>query len=120
MAEQANPPSERPVVPDCPEISDRTLEQDIPELKEYLQSGAAVLDIGCGSGTITLDVAEAVSPGQVIGIDPKEKRINIAHEWLAQHPSISNASFQVVTAIVWITLMIHSILSTAILCCISF
>jgi len=95
MNKTGKPQSERPVDPDCPEISDRTLERDIPELKEYLRPGAAVLDIGCGSGAITLDVAEAVRPGQAIGVDPNEERIEIAREWMAQHPYIENVSFQV-------------------------
>ena len=94
MNKTGMPQSERPVDPNCPEISDRTLEQDIPELKEYLRPGAEVIDIGCGSGTITLDVAEAVRPGQVIGIDPNEERIDLAREWLTQHPYINNVSFQ--------------------------
>ena len=38
--------------------SDRTLERDVPELKEFLKPGAKVLDVGCGRGTIARDVAE--------------------------------------------------------------
>ena len=38
----------------------RTLDGSMPELKEYLKHGSAVLDVGCGPGTITADVAEAV------------------------------------------------------------
>jgi ubiquinone/menaquinone biosynthesis C-methylase UbiE len=37
--------------------------------------------VGCGSGTITLDVAAAIYPGQVTGIDPDERPIAIAQEW---------------------------------------
>jgi ubiquinone/menaquinone biosynthesis C-methylase UbiE len=35
----------------------------------HLRPGATVLDCGCGAGTITLGLAEAVSDGHVIGVD---------------------------------------------------
>jgi len=31
--------------------------------------GQRVLDVGCGPGSITLDVAERVAPGEVVGVD---------------------------------------------------
>ena len=74
--------------------SSRTLEQDIPELKDYLYRGARVLDIGCGPGTITLGVSAVVSPGEVVGIDPLEERIATAREW-AEQTHCENISFEV-------------------------
>ena len=35
----------------------------------FLRRGMRVLDCGCGPGTITLDLGNLVSPGQVVGID---------------------------------------------------
>jgi ubiquinone/menaquinone biosynthesis C-methylase UbiE len=35
----------------------------------YLRPGASVLDCGCGAGTITLGLAEAVPEGHVVGVD---------------------------------------------------
>jgi len=35
----------------------------------FLRRGMRVLDCGCGPGTITVDLASLVSPGQIIGID---------------------------------------------------
>ena len=75
--------------------SDRTLEQDIPELKDHLYRGARVLDIGCGPGTIALDVAAAVYPGEVVGIDPLEERIAVAREWAEQTQHKGNITFEV-------------------------
>ena len=34
-----------------------------------LVSGQSLLDIGCGPGTITLDLARRVAPGQTVGVD---------------------------------------------------
>ena len=59
----------------------RTLDNDIPELKRYLSRGMKVLDVGCGRGsTITYGVAEYVSPGEVIGIDPRSETVSEAIE----------------------------------------
>lgn len=38
-------------------------------LAPYLERGARVLDVGCGPGSVTLDVACAVDPGRVVGVD---------------------------------------------------
>jgi ubiquinone/menaquinone biosynthesis C-methylase UbiE len=72
----------------------RTLQNDVPGLMAYLEPGARVLDVGCGSGNITLDVAARVQPGTAVGVDVMEERI--AHAvWLAAELGIKNASFAV-------------------------
>ena len=48
-----------------------------------------VLDIGCGSGTSCRAVAEKVTRGQVIGIDPTSGMIRIAREKNADDPNCS-------------------------------
>jgi ubiquinone/menaquinone biosynthesis C-methylase UbiE len=48
----------------------RTVENSAAYAIPYFTSGARVLDVGCGPGTITLDIAQRVAPGQVTGIDP--------------------------------------------------
>lgn len=51
-------------------FNQRTLEQDYRTLKSALKPGLRVLDMGCGTGSITKDIAELVGPtGYVIGID---------------------------------------------------
>lgn len=47
----------------------RTAENSAAYLLDRLQPGMDVLDVGCGPGTITLDLARRVAPGQVVGID---------------------------------------------------
>lgn len=47
----------------------RTAANSAAHLLPHLAAGMSVLDIGCGPGSITLDLAEHVAPGTVIGID---------------------------------------------------
>ncbi|RAL00051.1 class I SAM-dependent methyltransferase [Aspergillus ibericus CBS 121593] len=53
-----------------------------------------ILDIGCGPGSITLDLAALVPQGTIIGIDCSETAINSARE-LTQNRGVNNATFQV-------------------------
>ena len=48
----------------------RTAADSAAYLLPHLREGLLVLDVGCGPGTITLDLAEAVGPsGQVVGVE---------------------------------------------------
>lgn len=47
----------------------RTAENSAGYLLPRLAAGQRLLDVGCGPGTITLDLAERVAPGPVLGID---------------------------------------------------
>jgi len=61
-------------------------------LEPYLNTGLTVLDCGCGPGSMTLDIAELVNPGQVFGIDSSP--IQIEQALLSQKErAINNASF---------------------------
>lgn len=59
----------------------------------HLQQGFRVLDCGCGVGSITLDIAELVAPGKVIGIDMDEKQLQIART-NAEKRRLTNVSFE--------------------------
>lgn len=50
----------------------RTAENSAAYLLPRLTSGQRLLDVGCGPGTITLDLASRVAPGEVVGIDSSE------------------------------------------------
>jgi len=59
----------------------------------YLTSGMALLDCGCGPGTVTVGLAEAVSPGQVVGVDLHEGQVDIASK-MARDRGINNLTFK--------------------------
>jgi SAM-dependent methyltransferase len=46
----------------------------------FLRRGMRVLDCGCGPGTITVDLAKLVSPGQVVGIDLEPTQARYAQD----------------------------------------
>ncbi len=71
----------------------RSLTENIPELRELLSPGLHILDVGCGSGTITLDVANEVRPGMVVGIDPVPFAIESAKSFASER-SIDNVTFE--------------------------
>jgi 2-polyprenyl-3-methyl-5-hydroxy-6-metoxy-1,4-benzoquinol methylase len=47
----------------------RTAENSAAYLLPSLRPGLDVLDVGCGPGTITVDLARRVAPGRVLGLD---------------------------------------------------
>ena len=47
----------------------RTVENSAGYLGPHLREGLDVLDVGCGPGTITVDLARRVAPGRVVGLD---------------------------------------------------
>jgi len=62
-----------------------------------LSGSERVLDVGCGDGKITAEVAERVPSGLVVGIDPSEKMVQFAKsKWAAD--SKGNLRFEVADA----------------------
>jgi SAM-dependent methyltransferase len=47
----------------------RTAENSAAYLLPHLRPGMSLLDVGCGPGTITFDLARRVAPGRVVGVD---------------------------------------------------
>ncbi len=62
-----------------------------------LRQGMSVLDCGCGPGSITLDIAELINPGQVLALDSSPIQIEQA-ESLRQQRGIANVTFTIGTA----------------------
>jgi SAM-dependent methyltransferase len=70
----------------------RKLERDHRCLAELLRPGMSVLDVGCGTGSITAGIARAVGEkGHVVGIDRDEELLGIAR---TEHGSIPNLQFE--------------------------
>ena len=62
-------------------------------LAPHLRAGMRLLDCGCGPGSITVDLAQAVAPGDTIGIDLREDALAQARA-LARERRIANVTFQ--------------------------
>lgn len=59
----------------------------------HLHPGMRLLDGGCGPGTMTIDLAEIVTPGEVIGIDIESSQIELARRTAAER-GVSNVRFE--------------------------
>ncbi|AYF98361.1 methyltransferase domain-containing protein [Protaetiibacter intestinalis] len=66
-------------------------------LLPHLRPGMRVLDVGSGPGTITVDLARAVYPGHVIGIDASADVVAEATR-LATGQGVTNVEFRVADA----------------------
>jgi len=62
----------------------RTAENSAGYLLPHLTAGMALLDIGCGPGTITLDLADQVAPGHVVGLDNVLEPLTMARATAAE------------------------------------
>lgn len=88
----------------------RTLQTSHRALVRLLRPGLRVLDVGCGTGSITRGIAEAVSPeGHAVGIDVSSDLLEQAREACAESRNldlvqadifqfVDSAGFDVVTA----------------------
>jgi ubiquinone/menaquinone biosynthesis C-methylase UbiE len=72
----------------------RTVENSAAYLVPHLASGVSILDVGCGPGTITLDLAERVAPAAVLGVDAAPAAIEAATEEAARQGR-DNVQFRV-------------------------
>ena len=76
------------------ELAARTASQDAAFLLPHLRPGMRLLDVGCGPGTITLGLSEAVAPGEVVGVDVQSLLIEQART-LASDRGVQNVRFEV-------------------------
>ena len=62
----------------------RTVDNSAAHVAPRLVPGASVLDVGCGPGTITVDIARRVAPGRVVGIDASAEVVAEAQAFAAE------------------------------------
>ncbi len=72
----------------------RTAERQAAFALQYLESGMRLLDVGCGPGTVTVGLADAVAPGGVVGIDHDAVHIEMARA-LARTAGLANVRFEI-------------------------
>jgi len=63
----------------------------------FLRPGSSLLDCGCGPGTITIGLADAVRPGVVVGVDIDRSQVEKAKAEALKR-SVGNAQFLVANA----------------------
>lgn len=83
---------------DQPEVqgfyATRTLQRMGEFLEPHLKPGMTAIDCGCGPGSVTVGIAEAVAPAKVYGIDLEPAMIESARE-LADSMGLTNVEFMV-------------------------
>jgi len=72
----------------------RTAANSAAYLLPRLMPGMDLLDVGCGPGTITVDLAELVAPGAVVGVDAAPAAVAEADALRARR-GLANVSFRV-------------------------
>lgn len=70
----------------------RTAKDSATYLLPHLKPGLSVLDIGCGPGTITADLAALVAPGPVTALDQAADVLSVARGEVERR-NLSNVSF---------------------------
>ena len=72
----------------------RTAENSAAYLLPALVPGTSLLDVGCGPGSVTIDLAARVAPGVVVGVDRSEAVVEIARS-AAADAGRTNTTFEV-------------------------
>ena len=72
----------------------RTAENSSAYLLPHLRAGQSLLDVGCGPGTITSDLALLVAPGETVGVDASADVVAQAREHAAG-VGLENLRFEV-------------------------
>jgi SAM-dependent methyltransferase len=72
----------------------RTAQNSAAYLLPWLRPGQDILDVGCGPGTITVDLARSIGFGLVVGVDNVDEAIAIARA-TADDGAVGNVRFAV-------------------------
>ncbi|GGN79996.1 hypothetical protein GCM10010112_55050 [Actinoplanes lobatus] len=72
----------------------RTAENSAAYLLPHLSSGISLLDVGCGPGTISAELAELVAPGRVTALEQTGEALGLARAEIARR-GLANVDFAV-------------------------
>ncbi|MEZ5264099.1 MAG: methyltransferase domain-containing protein [Acidimicrobiales bacterium] len=72
--------------------SARTAQNSAAFLLPQLRTGQRLLDVGCGPGSITVDLAGLIDPGEVVGIDAAAGVLEQARPW--RPSAVANVRFE--------------------------
>lgn len=67
----------------------RTIANSAAYLEPHLLAGRSLLDVGCGPGTITVECAQRLAPGRVVGLDAAAEAISVAQTYAAGVGSVA-------------------------------
>ena len=65
-------------------ITAKKLLPELPELASRLQAGGAVLEVGCGTGNLLMQLARAFPAARCVGVDIDAESLNVAGEKIQQ------------------------------------
>ncbi len=71
-----------------------TVHSHAAHLLPHLKPGLRVLDLGCGPGTLSVGLAEAIAPGALYGVDMEPSQVDLARS-VAEAGGHDNATFRV-------------------------
>lgn len=71
----------------------RTAQNSAPHLLPYIKPDMKILDVGCGPGSISIDLAKLVPTGHVTGVEYVSDPLEGARK-LAQEAGVSNITFK--------------------------
>ncbi|MHB8566511.1 MAG: class I SAM-dependent methyltransferase [Nitrososphaerales archaeon] len=74
-------------------LGQRTAKEWVGFFLPHLKAGMNVLDCGCGVGSITLDLARRVLPGNIVGIDLDKQQLDFAESEAARR-GVNNVRFE--------------------------
>ncbi|KAF2168513.1 hypothetical protein M409DRAFT_53176 [Zasmidium cellare ATCC 36951] len=96
MAESKEEAQQQPITTSFDKFSavfaHRNVANTAKHLILYIKPDSRILDIGCGIGSITIDLAQRVPKGCVVGLDISEESIKTARA-AAQNLNITNITF---------------------------
>jgi ubiquinone/menaquinone biosynthesis C-methylase UbiE len=75
-------------------IATRTAAREAAFFLPHLRPGMCLLDVGCGPGSITLGLADAVVTGEVVGIDMQQSQVQQACHRAVER-GVANVRFEV-------------------------